>query len=489
MEGQIYGRSHRPKRLTGDIRLWLLPFFLVRLIGINAPPIEIGHSWRQCLTAMIARNLVEISPDLRFPRVDMGGTGTGIIGAEFPVLNGLMALLHVAFGPGFWQGRSIVLVASGFAAFSFHDLVRRRLGGRVALASTLVLLSSSWFMFSRKIMPDVFSCSLVLIALAQAFRYVVDGRPRRLAIFLLLATLGLLSKLPAACLLGLLAWPVLDRRLAWPRRQHLLMAASVALMAACLWYFLWVPHLVEAYGYPLYYPRSLRTGLHELWLARLPLLEKFVFQALSSYLAFAACLSGSVLLVRKGGRKLVPVALAVLAPFFYFMVKAGEVFAVHSYYILPLVPVMAVLAGVALARIPGRWFAPAVLAVCAEGVANQAYDLFTPDRTRFLLKLESIADRYTSPRDLVVVNGGLDPQRMYFLHRRGWSLTDDECRDAGRLKELAGQGAAYLFLVEAEPPAIPGFRLLHHDDHVAVLGLPRPQQGGPPPAGQAPLAH
>jgi hypothetical protein len=47
--------------LLGDIRTWIVLFFLIRMIGITSAPIEIGHSWRQCLTAMIARNFPPLS--------------------------------------------------------------------------------------------------------------------------------------------------------------------------------------------------------------------------------------------------------------------------------------------------------------------------------------------------------------------------------------------------------------------------------------------
>ena len=37
-------------------------FFLIRLIGITNPPLEIAHNWRQVTGLMVARNYLEIDP-------------------------------------------------------------------------------------------------------------------------------------------------------------------------------------------------------------------------------------------------------------------------------------------------------------------------------------------------------------------------------------------------------------------------------------------
>lgn len=455
----------------GDIRTWIVLSFLVHLIGITSAPIEIGHSWRQCLTAMIARNFTEIDADIRFPRVDMGGAGTGIIGAEFPLLNYLMALLHQLLGPAHWHGRVLVLVTSCAGVFYFHRLLRGLFGPPIAFSSSLILLSSTWFEYSRKIMPDVFSISLVIIALYCAWRYLDGGKAAHLLGYLVLATLGLLSKMPAACLLAVLVVPVIDPRIRRARRIGLALASVPVLAATVAWYFLWVPHLLDTYGYQLYFPRDLATGARELWEARWLVLEKFAFQAFCSFAGFAAFLVGLFLLARDRGWRLWTGGAAISAVFLFFMLKTGDVFAQHSYYILPFVPVMALVAGSAVTRVPVKYRWLPLLLIGVEGVANQFHDLIPPDRNRYLLGLEAIADRYAPPGERVVVNGGLNPQYMYFLHRRGWSLTDAACRDVQQLEELAEQGAAFLFLINSDAPADPRFPVLYRDDHVQVIAL------------------
>lgn len=461
--------------LLGDIRTWIVLFFLIRMIGITSAPIEVGHSWRQCLTAMIARNFTEISADIRFPRVDMGGAGTGIIGAEFPLLNYLMAGLHWLFGEGSWQGRGIVLVVSSIGIFYFHRLVREVFDKPTAFAASLLLLASAWFEFSRKIMPDTFSVSLVIIALYQAWRYLTTGDRKAVWAYVLFASLGVLSKMPAACLLAVLVVPLVDHRVPSRRRWDIVAASLPVLASIVIWYFLWVPHLLETYGYHLYFPRNLQTGAAELWHERSDGIEKFVFEAFRSFMAFCAFVAGLCICAGTRGWRAWLGGAAISLVFLFFMLKTGSVFAHHSYYILPFVPLMAVVAGFAIARIPPKFRWAVLLLICAESVGNQAYDLFPPARNRFLLGLEAIADHYSPAENLVVVNGGMDPQHMYFLHRRGWSVSDEECRDPERLREWAREGATCLFVIQADPPHDPGLPSIYQDPQVTVIPLVRPQ--------------
>ena len=80
-------QKEKIKLILTDIRFWILFFFILRLVGITNAPLEIGHNWRQALTSMIARNFLEGNPNLLYPRIDMAGNQTGIIGSELPFYN------------------------------------------------------------------------------------------------------------------------------------------------------------------------------------------------------------------------------------------------------------------------------------------------------------------------------------------------------------------------------------------------------------------
>ena len=49
-----------------DIRVWILLLTLLHFENITAPPFD-AHSWRQMLTLMVTRNMVEIDWNYRMP--------------------------------------------------------------------------------------------------------------------------------------------------------------------------------------------------------------------------------------------------------------------------------------------------------------------------------------------------------------------------------------------------------------------------------------
>lgn len=267
-------------RLRTDIRFWLLLLFVIRLAGITHAPLETGHNWRQSLTNMIARNYVEGGAALLYPRVDTAGAATGIIGAEFPFFNWLIYLLALVTGYEHWLGRLVNLLVSTAGLYGYFKLLAELFPKRLAAFATAILGVSIWFAFSRKIMPDTFSVSLVILGLFFAVRFLKTGNAWQLLLFGVLSCLGMLCKIPALSLLSFLGvmWflPTLSRKRVW----LVAMTAVLAFVPVVWWYFVWVPHLVATYGFPLFFPKTLQQG----WLEILPhgyaFLEKFYFSAL-----------------------------------------------------------------------------------------------------------------------------------------------------------------------------------------------------------------
>ena len=141
-------------KIVKDIRFWIFLFFLIRLFGITDAPLEMGHNWRQSLTNMIARNFFEVSPNIFYPRIDMAGDLTGILGSEFPFFSYLIFLVAKVFGYDHWYGRLINLVVSSASLYYFFLIVKKYFNVRISFNATIILIVSIWFSFSRKIMPD-----------------------------------------------------------------------------------------------------------------------------------------------------------------------------------------------------------------------------------------------------------------------------------------------------------------------------------------------
>ena len=422
----------------GDIRFWVALAFALRLIGIGNPPLETSHHWRQTSVLMVARNYAEHGVDLLHPRMDTAGTLTGITGMEFPLLNMLIAWGMLLFGDVYWPGRLIVLIAGSVGVLRFHKLVGRYLGVRQALYAALLLLFSLWFMYARKVMPDVFALSLVLVGLERLDAARGIRNPwAALVLGSLLIGAGLLSKITAGCLLAV--WPVL----AWPHRNSRIVQLATGLIAvatvpALWWYFQWVPHLVEAYGFWHFFMGGpMVEGAVQLMRNWPRTLDNFYFDALR-FSGFALFLLGLYFAAKRRQRGML-IAFALLSgAFLVVMLKAGDTFWVHAYYVLPFIPTMALVGGYGLAQLQHtRWAQILLVVVAVEGLAAQANDFsLSPPLVPLLQLVEDLGQ----DKGLIAMNTGQVPTAMYFAHRRGWTMTNATLADPTTLKTLQQEG-------------------------------------------------
>lgn len=421
----MYSKSEINERWT-DIRIWIVLFFVVRLFGITNAPLETGHNWRQALTAMIARNFVEHKANLLYPEVDYAGSGSGIIGSEFPFYNYLIYLVSLVFGYDHWYGRLINLVVSSLGIYFFYKLVSKLTNRKVAFGAAIILLSSIWFAFSRKIMPDTFSVSLVIIGYYYCYDYLQAGRAYALFLFFLLTTLGILCKIPALYLMPALTILFFIKEIPLQRKLAVWTLAGLSFGLVCLWYFYWVPYLVKSYHNQLYFPRGLMEGLKEIISLSGGFFRNFYFNAFHSYVAFAAFVAGIYFVVTGRQPYLKWGLLIASLTFLMFTLKTGIVFPLHNYYIIPFVPVMALIAGMALERIPAKFFYFILLIIVAEGIGNQQHDFFIKDKEGYKMAVEQLTQRHTPKDALIVINGGQSPQEIYLAHRKGWSVNNDK---------------------------------------------------------------
>ena len=87
-----------------------------------------------------------------------------------------------------------------------------------------------------------------------------------------------------------------------------------------------------------------------------------------------------------------------------------------------------------------------LLAGMIEGIANQQHDFFNKKTELYKLNLASIADSISRKENLVLVNGGDNPQLIYLTHRKGWSCEDSKLLDTTFVQDLTQQGCRYIFV-------------------------------------------
>jgi hypothetical protein len=436
------------KKYYNRIEFWILIFFLIRLIGITNPPLEIGHNWRQVTGLMVARNYLEVDANILYPRIDDNNGNSGIIGMEFPSLNYLHFLVSKVFGYSHWYGRLINLIISSLGLFFFYKLIC--LSGfkeRIAFISTIFLSTSIWFAFSRKMMPDTYSISLMFIGLYYGLKFLKEKKIFQILIYTIVCSLAILSKIPAGIYFIILLPFLLNKKDNIQQRAILLIFTLIPLALTYIWYFIWNPFLSIEFGNWYNLGKPIKTGFVEIVENLGKALDNFYFDSFSSYIVFSLFISGMVIMFFKREKRMI---IAFILPFLVFMVyifKSGFYFYHHNYYIIPFVPVMAIVAGYALSLIHKKWIFLTVLILgVGESIANQQHDFFIKESEKYKMSIEPIMDQVSQRDDLILINGNGNPQMIYLSHRKGWNCSDEQLLDVSFINKVIDSNCKFIVI-------------------------------------------
>lgn len=441
------------RKTLKDIRFWIFVLFIIRLIGITNPPLEVGHNWRQTTVTMVSRNFLEVDNNIFYPRIDIAGEKSGITGMEFPLLNYMIYIISMIFGYQHWYGRLINLLISSIGLFYFYKLTRKYFTEQVAFYSTILLAVSIWFQFSRKVMPDTFSMSLIIACIYYGSNYLENTLSKNNFLYLIcygvLMSLGVLSKLPSGFLLVAFVFFILDKNIPIKRKVIFSIVSLIGILPVVVWYYYWVPYLVDKYGFwHFFMGKGFSQGFSEILQNLNDTLSKFYDTALK-FIGFGVFLYGLGYSIKKGDSKIYFLFILTFISFSIVIFKAGYTFPHHSYYVIPFVPVMALIAGYGLSKIKYSKLALILLIVISiEGIANQQHDFRIKKKDRQLLNLEKDLDSLSLRSDLIIINSGNYPTPMYFAHRKGWVNTNDKIRDEEYIKSLKDKGLKYIVILK-----------------------------------------
>lgn len=445
---------------------------ILRLAFTTQPPVEYEHTWRQATGLMYARNFVETDANFFHPRIDDNAGGSGILVLEAPVLYYGMYLLSVPFGYQNWYGRLINLMVSSLGLYFFFLLVRRFFTERIAYYGTLVLTTSLWLIFSRKTMQDTMAVSFMLMALQLNFNYFRDGRWLTLAGYMLLASLGMLAKIPVGMyllfpLLYLFSHPTDEKRIfLWG------VASLVPVVLTCLWYFGYAPYASEKYGYWHNVGEPFPDGLWSIFQNIDTVAERFFFQSMHSFVFLVLYVFGWIQMIRKKNWNYLILIGSFTLIFGLYMVRSGTYFVQHNYYMVPYVPLMALMIAWVLAHIPKRRLATGLLVIgMLEGIAWQARDFTNSPREEYKMKLTRIVNDYTSKdENIVLINDG-NPVGFYFTHRKGWLQSDKNPLPNNKLISMSEKGAKILIVNRRERNQNYNLPVLYEDEDYRVYDL------------------
>jgi 4-amino-4-deoxy-L-arabinose transferase-like glycosyltransferase len=437
-------------------------FFLVHLIGIWNPPIEAAHSWRQATGLMVARNYFEGNTSFWYPMVNETSGGTGIIGMEFPLMYYIQGKLGVLFGFHAGIGRLLNVLISTLGLAYFFALVRRFASEKTAFYATLLLMVSCFFMYSRKVMPDTEALAVYLIGIYYFFEALRFGRWKDVLLSFMMLSLGLLLKISVLPLLAFVVFAYVKTSNE-PKKPGVFLIPFLSLIPACIWYFIWNPYLAQHFGSWYNLGGGLMDGGRAFLESPFLLLQQLVFHPFVSYLAFGLCLYGVIRLAKHGVSWAWKISLPLfLVLFSGYALKSGVIFLTHEYYILPAVPLLAILGGYALSSL-GKYAWVLMLCISMEAIGNQLYDFRVNKSETYKLGLGPIADRYIPTDALVAINGNSNPQELYLLGRKGWNLSDETLRQKAMVNELTGKGCSYLVINKRTLPSLPNYGKIIYD--------------------------
>lgn len=457
----------KSRRVLLDIRFWLITLAIARLYAITLPPLEFQHAWRQADGLMIARNFVETDSNIFYPRVDTAGDRTGITGSEFPVLNYLIYLVSIAFSYQHWYGRLIVLIFSTIGSFFFYKSIRKFFSEATAFSATIILTASYWFSYSRKVFPDCFAFGLCFIALYYALEYLEKGKPSQLLLYVLLGSIGSLSKISAAIVFSVLALPIINTQYPKSHRLWILAASGAILISISGWYFIWVPHLNETYGYGDHFTMGcplLSQGWEEIRATWRDVIKR-LFIVPMKYLGLIVFLCSLIYILYRKKWSVFALFIIPYACFLFIILKTGKNIISDQYYVLSAIPAMALVCGYGLAQLTNKSVMLIILAAIAiENIGDQLGDFRVHRINAAFSNLEAVVDKVSSRNDLIVINS--DPHCatvMYFAHRKGWTVNTPKLKDQAFIEELKSKNCKYVLICKS----------MYGNNNDAILDLPQ----------------
>lgn len=468
-------RALKSGKIYERIEFWIAILFVVRLFGIVNPPLELNHHWRQITGLMVSRNFYEMECNPFYPCVDDNNGGSGIIGMEFPVMNIMYCGMAKLFGYTHWYGRLINLIVSTLGLLFFAKILRLlKIPEKTVFASTLFLGVSIWFAFSRKMMPDTFCISIMLVALYFGLRYLQGESVWNLFLYLIFSTIAVLSKIPAAIYMVFLIPLFFDSNYKLSRRIAIVAISVIPAASLLWWYFVWNPHLSQTYGSWYNSGMSFREGFLETvehWDAAL---ERWYFDSFYGFIVFALFIIGLVMIFVKKERILIIIFSFSFLLFLAYVFKSGHNYYNQNYYIIPIVPIMALIAGYAVTLLgKKKWLFILILVVgSVESIANQQHDFFNPSSQKYKMELENIVNQVVGKEDLIMVNGGSDPQMIYLAHRKGWSCDNDKLLDKEYVTQAIQLNCKYMVVDKHLNPSLPQDKpVVFENDNYIILAL------------------
>ncbi|MBV8083023.1 MAG: glycosyltransferase family 39 protein [Candidatus Eremiobacteraeota bacterium] len=462
-----------PARLTAlALGLIVLLGCALRLIHIRDPILD-HPGWRQGDQAAIARNFAQLQDNIFYPQVDYDGPPPNYIELELQIAPFTAAQLYRAFGVHPVIGRTIVMLFSLGTIVLLYFLGAELLSPRAGLiAALLFAIAPGAVYYGRTLTPDSVMVFFMTGTLLFWWRWCMRRAPADFAVAFCFGALAWLAKPPALLILvPLIAVPLVQRGWRAFADWSLYVFIAGTLLPFAL-YFHHVQAIAEWHWF------SGITQKHVLPTLRAELSSASAFFAgVRSTLALLPMLSSTILGpvlfgLALGGSLVIGYALrmqtlerprelgwlliawtAVLCAYAFVVVNVERV----DYYLLPWLPLAALVAGLAidvlaqrLAAKPLSWWACAAV---AAAIFITAYSNMLEIRPYYAWSARVYSwatrlDAALAPGSIVVM-GHYGPDVLYLIDRKGWE-EDPLVWTPFDMESAVRKGARYFIAVEPD---------------------------------------
>ncbi len=475
-------QPNTPAKALGYVFLAALAF---RLWGITHPLLDF-HSWRQTLTATIAKNFYAGDMNLFHPSTHFVNENYEF---EFPLYTFLVALLYKVFGFHDALGRAVSVVFALGSLGVLYRLVKRYYDETAAvIACGFFAVLPMAVYYTRTFMPE---SAMLFFSLSMVYgftRWLDTDRWRYFFLAAGSAALAFLVKLPTLYMGGpLLFLALLKFRSRIFFQYKLYLFVLIALLPPWLWY----SHMSDL--------AARQAGETGLWLTNDKLANwetltdyrfyKLVFgtrvvEKMFAFTAFPFLVLGMASRPARKEQYVFHVWIASVCAYFLIVAVGNRV---HEYYQLPIIPVGVVFVGKFLSDFFKRRWGRGRLQRDALAWVVIVMIVFIPIHSVYKLthrlgynleyvdlgqKVQEITQE--NERILLQDGGGDRPQFFYFSDRKGWSLGLEPSLTPETLQSYKAQGADYYGMIRADlKEANPSLYRYLKNTHQPVIEEPR----------------
>lgn len=452
----------------------------LRTYRLNAPLAD-WHSWRQADTAAVARNFVQDNFNLLYPQSDsflalneaqLPNPNRYFIN-EFPLYNGLVALIYQSFGVSVAYGRLVSIFFSLVGALALYGLVRIQIGVGSALLTLAYYLALPYNVYySRVFMPDPTFVALSILSLYWCVQWVKSTRASfGWALMLTFAAAMLVKPYAIFMAIPMLYWVFVNWGVSVFRRPQAYLVALGSFAPLLLWRYHYSLHPEASFASAwLLNGDGIRfKGAFFRWLI-FDRLNRLIF-ATGGFALFIAGLFSS-----HGKKNTSLFFVWTLAILLYMTVFAkGNVN--HDYYQLPIVApgiVLAVLGATSLIKLGKHWLQKMlnvgiVISLVALSLAFGWFEVrgYFNINNPAIVEAGHYVDQVTPKDALVIAPYGGDPTFLYLTNRHGWPV-------GGDAEKRMADGATYYVTTSKEDEYArlkKTYTLVYENDDFALIKL------------------